>query len=123
MNARVYITTVCREEIAVLLSPGGRLIPGIGPAMLADLQRTLDRVTRFPEAYPLVRPRYRLARLPRFPYGVVYTHEPGAEVVVVAVLPTDHQRFEPKQKAVGADSALGPAVNARRSRGTSNVGP
>ena len=46
--------------------------PGLGYEFAAEVKRAFDRITVFPEAWPLFSRRTRRCLLNRFPYGVLY---------------------------------------------------
>ena len=64
---------------------------GLGKSFAAEVERTIALVREFPEAGSSAGPRQRRVVLARFPYSIVYRHDPGA-IVIVAVA---HQRRRP----------------------------
>ena len=62
--------------------------PGLGLALVAELQIVLDRIIAGPERYQRAYGRLRRVRTRRFPY-ILYFSEEGDDVIVFAVL---HQR-------------------------------
>ena len=44
----------------------------LGYQLAVVLQKTVNRIAEFPEAWPLLSERTRRCRLRRFPYGVIY---------------------------------------------------
>jgi plasmid stabilization system protein ParE len=69
-----------------------RRVRGLGSEFLASLDSTLIRVRETPLAFPVVQPRVRRARLPRFPYQVFFTVG-STTIEVLAVL---HERRRPR---------------------------
>jgi plasmid stabilization system protein ParE len=69
-----------------------RRVRGLGDEFLAFLDSTLTRVRDTPLAFPIVQPRVRRARLPRFPYQVFFTVGSNS-IEVLAVL---HERRRPR---------------------------
>jgi plasmid stabilization system protein ParE len=55
---------------------------GLGPAYVAEVDRTIARIIENPERFPPDQDGFRRARLHRFPYAV-YFHEEGADVILV----------------------------------------
>lgn len=49
--------------------------PGLGYEFAAEVQRTFDRIRRFPEAWPVFSLRGRRCLTGRFPFGVLYDVE------------------------------------------------
>ncbi len=45
---------------------------GLGYQFAVEVQKTLQRIAEFPEAWPALSERTRRCRLRRFPYGVIY---------------------------------------------------
>jgi toxin ParE1/3/4 len=72
--------------------------PAVVPAFLLAVDAVLAQAAHYPESFPLVRPDIRRALLRRFPYGVFYSHEPEALVVVAIV----HARRDPALWPAGA---------------------
>lgn len=73
--------------------------PGLGYEFAEEVQRTLDRISAFPEAWPLFSQRARRCIVRRFPYGVLYQVRADC-VVVVALL---HMKRSPQTWQEGAD--------------------
>jgi plasmid stabilization system protein ParE len=66
-------------------------MPGLGRFFAAEVERTIALIREFPDAgSPAVLPRRRV-NVTRFPYSVVYRHDPDF-VVILAVA---HQRRRP----------------------------
>ena len=58
---------------------------GLGYEFAAEVKRTLERIIRFPEAWPVLSKRSRRCRTSRFPYGIIY--QVGKEtILIVAVM-------------------------------------
>lgn len=57
---------------------------GLGDEFLVDLLGVIDRIQRYPHAWPHIAQKVRRCRLRRFPYGVLY-HLRDHEIFVVAV--------------------------------------
>lgn len=68
-----------------------RASPGLGLAFLSEVERTMVRIMRDPEAWTKVSAHCRRCRTRRFPYGVFYSIE-GDLVLISAVL---HLRRDP----------------------------
>jgi toxin ParE1/3/4 len=65
---------------------------GLGERFLLSVEASLATIQRHPESFPLVHGPIRRALLRRFPYGVFYTVEEPA-IVVLAVF---HCRRDPR---------------------------
>ena len=72
--------------------------PAVVPAFLLAIDAVLAQAARYPESFPMVRPDIRRALVRRFPYGVFYSSEPDALVVVAIV----HARRDPALWPSGA---------------------
>jgi plasmid stabilization system protein ParE len=59
--------------------------PGLGSAFVAEVETTLQAITRQPDRYPVALRGTREAPVSRFPYCVYY-REHGNRIVVTAVL-------------------------------------
>jgi plasmid stabilization system protein ParE len=66
--------------------------PGLGADLFRCVEASLGRISRHPEAYPLVHRGTRMATVRRFPYLVLYRVQ-QKEIVVVAVF---HAKRDPK---------------------------
>ena len=62
----------------------GEQAPGLGEAFLIEVLSTADRIARFPEAWHSLGEGIRRCRLSRFPYGLIYTIDNDA-ILVLAV--------------------------------------
>lgn len=80
----VHLSGHCRDDLMSIVGWDGGIVPLLGPAILADLGRTLDRVSRFPGVYPVVvGADYRLARLARSPYAIIYRYDDNPLTIIV----------------------------------------
>ncbi|MDA8108344.1 MAG: type II toxin-antitoxin system RelE/ParE family toxin [Betaproteobacteria bacterium] len=66
-------------------------LPGLGKAFAAEVAQTISLVREFPESGTPLGSRRRRVIIARFPYSIVYRHDPDA-IVIVAVA---HQRRRP----------------------------
>lgn len=58
---------------------------GLGYQFAGEVQKTLDRIAEYPDAWPVMSQRTRRCRLRRFPYGVIY-HVQRDTLLVIAVM-------------------------------------
>ena len=58
---------------------------GLGFEFAAEVKRTLERISRYPEAWQPLSKRTRRCRTNRFPYGIIYQIR-EADILVVAVM-------------------------------------
>lgn len=91
MNDTVVFRRAARDDVAQAFHWYERQRPGLGSRFEQALDRTLQAVCTFPEAFPIVHRDVRRALLRRFPYGVFYRVRDGA-IHVVAVM---HGRRDP----------------------------
>jgi plasmid stabilization system protein ParE len=69
--------------------------PGLGQQFLDEFEATMDRVTRFPEAWTRISNRHRRCRFRRFPYAVIYSRtESSIRVAAVADMRRDPERMK-----------------------------
>ena len=66
--------------------------PGLGLRFRAEVSRSLNRIVDFPSAYQSFGPRTRRCLIARFPYGIIYRHEPASEEVLVVAIAHLHRR-------------------------------
>jgi plasmid stabilization system protein ParE len=65
--------------------------PGLGTVFIDEVQRGIEIISEFPEAFPLVRGCVGKKGLIRFPYSLVYSVRPN-EIRILAVA---HQKRRP----------------------------
>lgn len=65
---------------------------GLGFEFSVEIRATIERIIRYPEAWPLISKRTRRCRSKRFPYGVIYQIR-GETLLIIAVV---HLRREPQ---------------------------
>jgi toxin ParE1/3/4 len=59
---------------------------GLGIEMLDEFRRSVEKILQHPNAWRLLEGPYRLHRLRRFPYGIVYKVVEGTnEILILAV--------------------------------------
>ena len=66
-------------------------MPGLGKSFSAEVERTITLIREFPDSGSPVGRNRRRVLVARFPYSVIYRHDPDA-VVIVAVA---HQQRRP----------------------------
>ena len=67
-------------------------VPGLGSDFLDEVDATIFRILRFPDAWGKLAGHYRHCNLRRFPYAVIYTTELSEEILIVSAF---HQSREP----------------------------
>jgi len=67
-------------------------VVGLGADFLDEVDRAIERILRFPEAWGKLGGEYRRCALRRFPYLIIYSLMPDESVLIVAVF---HQSREP----------------------------
>ena len=88
MRKPVRFEDAAEEELCAAVAWYEQQRPGLGAALLAEVQRVVDLVEEFPglgAQVPRVRTRYETRRVPlgQFPYVLVY-RERGEETQVIA---------------------------------------
>lgn len=66
-------------------------VAGLGCSLSAEVHRTISLIREYPDAGVLVRPSVRRVLVDRFPYAVVYRHDP----ISVIILAIAHVRRRP----------------------------
>jgi len=66
--------------------------PDLGDEFSAEIQRAIERIIEYPEAWALISKRTRRCRTRRFPYGIIYQVR-GETLLIVAVM---HLHREPQ---------------------------
>ena len=58
---------------------------GLGYEFAAEVKRTIERITQYPEAWFSISKRTKRCRCNRFPYGIIYYID-NDKIVIVAVM-------------------------------------
>jgi hypothetical protein len=66
--------------------------PGLGQVFAVEVFSTIERITAFPDAWPILTHCTRRCRTKRFPYGIVYSKFTD-EIYILAVM---HLRRSPE---------------------------
>jgi toxin ParE1/3/4 len=66
-------------------------VPGLGNDFIEEVNAVLNRITAYPESFPLESENVRIARVQRFPFNLLYTVQ-STGIFVLAVM---HQRRHP----------------------------
>ena len=91
MSRRVVFHPEAENELHDAASYHDAEGPGLGNALLEDLERTIIQIVQYPESSPLVSKLVRRKNLRRFPYNIMYMVLPGA----IRILSFAHQKRRP----------------------------
>ncbi|MGC8489501.1 MAG: type II toxin-antitoxin system RelE/ParE family toxin [Clostridia bacterium] len=78
-------------ELAEAIARYNAETDGLGYEFAVEVQATLGRITRFPEAWSMLSARTRRCRTRRFPYAVIYQVQENG-IILVAIM---HLRRHP----------------------------
>ena len=79
------------DELRVAVSWYANRSPRAARVFLTELERTLLRVSSFPQQFPAFTPKTRRAVLRRFPFVIVFRHnDEGIDIIAIA-----HSRRRP----------------------------
>ena len=65
--------------------------PGLGSVFIDEIEHTIQSISEFPEAAPLVRGRVRKRIVTKFPYSLIYSVRPDQ----IRVLAVAHHKRRP----------------------------
>lgn len=91
MNRRVVFHPEAEYELHDAINYYDAESPGLGHALLEDLERAIAQIVQYPESSPLVSRSVRRKPLRRFPHNVMYLVLPGA----IRILSFAHQKRRP----------------------------
>ena len=89
------LLSVAEAELAAAAAWYQDQAPGLGQEFLDEFESTMERVTRFPDAWTRISARHRRCLFRRFPFAVIYS-QTGSMIRVAAVgdLRRDPERME-----------------------------
>ena len=90
---KVRILSCAERELADTVDFDNAERPGLGYEFAEEVQRTLDRISAFPEAWPLFSQKARRCIVRRFPHGVLY-HVRADCVLVVCLTAHDTEPMD-----------------------------
>lgn len=79
---RIEITEAAGYELASVVDYYNAVQENLGYEFLDEFKRSVQRIMRFPLAWPLFSPRLRRCLVNRFPYGVVYNKKHDVLLIV-----------------------------------------
>jgi plasmid stabilization system protein ParE len=88
---QVVILTAAEAELLDATAYYNQQSEGLGFEFAAEVQRTIERIIRYPLAWNPLSKRTRRCRTNRFPYGVVYQIR-DKELLIVSIM---HMKREP----------------------------
>lgn len=91
MSAKVFFHEAAEGELNEAADFYDIASPKLGSLFIDEVQRTIGKITEFPEAAPLIRRRIRKKPIAKFPYSVIYSVRPD-EIRILAVA---HQKRRP----------------------------
>lgn len=88
---KIRFLSAARLELEAALVYLNEQSEGLGYEFAVEVKRTLERIVRYPDAWPRLSERTRRSRTRRFPYGVIYQQR-ADEILVIAIM---HLRRDP----------------------------
>jgi toxin ParE1/3/4 len=77
------------RELAAAAEYYNRAVPGLGMEFLNEIERTIARIIRHPEAWMKISQHHRRCRTRRFPYAIIYAVE--NDVVIISAVMHGHR--------------------------------
>lgn len=74
-----------KQELEEAVSYYDGISQVLGGQFILEIQRTLDRIEKFPQAWPQLSKNTRRCRVIAFPYGIIYQLK-EKEIFVIAVM-------------------------------------
>jgi hypothetical protein len=74
-----------KTELKAAISYYNEQSEGLGYEFAAEINRTLERVVQYPDAWPILSKRTRRCRTNKFPYGLIYQVR-AESLLIVAVM-------------------------------------
>ena len=87
----VIFTELAAKELMDAQSLYEMEIQGLGKAFLTEIKKAIDRISRFPEAWPVLTTEIRKCVVRKFPYNLVYSIEKD----FILILAVAHQHRKP----------------------------
>lgn len=69
---------------------------GTGYKFMFAAEKRLQQISEYPEFFGFIRGKYRQAKIPGFPYSIVYTYYPKLKIVHISSI--RHEKRQPKMK-------------------------
>jgi len=60
-------------------------LPGLGKKFYFEVEKAIERIIRFPEAWTKVGKYTRRCLLKRFPYGILYSIDDNNDILILAI--------------------------------------
>jgi len=96
---KILVLSCAEEEFAEAVDYYNEQRPGLGFEFAAEVQRTLIRIQRFPEAWPIFSHQSRRSLTDRFPFGVLYQIRNDCILVgAIMHLKRDPMRWKQREK-------------------------
>jgi len=99
---KLLVLSCAEAEFADAVDYYNAQSPGLGYEFAAEVQRTFERIRRFPEAWPIFSMRGRRCLTDRFPFGILY----GVEENTILVGAVMDLRCDPKRWQQRADDVF-----------------
>jgi plasmid stabilization system protein ParE len=87
----VHVEPEAEDDLASIRDGYDALLPGLGNEFLDEFEKVSCSISEFPLMYRVAHEEARQAALRRFPYYVMYVHEPDL-VSIIAVI---HKHRDP----------------------------
>lgn len=102
---RVSFLSAADAELAEAVEYYNQQRTGLGNEFLIELLRVLERITRFPSAWPQITPRVRRSRLRRFPIGLLASVDDWVEARNLRNKLVHEYMYEPEEFAAALNRA------------------
>jgi len=81
---RIRFLEIAQIELYEAIEYYNYEVSGLGEAFLSEVSNVLDRIGKYPEAWPSCSKRTRRTQTRRFPYGIMYQIRKD-EILIVAI--------------------------------------
>jgi hypothetical protein len=89
---KILFVSSAEREFAEAIEYYEMEMPGLGDIFLREIEKSLDRITLYPNSYTPLGQNTRRCLVSRFPYGIIYQFREREKLILILAISNLHRK-------------------------------